>query len=389
MSEELVPGLGASLARRAQERAEARSGRRRHRFKVGFATLGAVALLSSGAYAARGLWQPELGQPNDTVAERPVADDAPPAELALRHLAPLRREQNDADRGTASQAALQISAARMKVLTNSVRRLGEVPGVGTVVLVPMKRARSGEHVLCVAVDGGKGLESRSRVCSNVERFLDGGVVFGIGVPLPAELEEKLAASRREQAELRRDQRKEQPQQHQDGNGHYTVFTTPPVLVDQLVAEAKLDVIGIVPDGVAQVRLTKDGQTFPVNENLFHGRVREADSGTLAPTFLDANGTPLPPLVAPKPVEPPTAADFGRLGVGLGRVAPALQFHIREIGPGLVRACTVIRARPRTTEDEQRRAVNAALAPVTGELSGDRLAMATEALRGVWCLRPYR
>lgn len=388
MSEELVPGLGASLARRAQERAEARSGRRRHRFKVGFATLGAVALLSSGAYAARGLWQPELGQPNDTVAERPVADDAPPAELALRHLAPLRREQNDADRGTASQAALQISAARMKVLTNSVRRLGEVPGVGTVVLVPMKRARSGEHVLCVAVDGGKGLESRSRVCSNVERFLDGGVVFGIGVPLPAELKREQEAAMREQlkrqarrhARLRKAGKKVPPG---------FLLSTPPELQARLVAEAKLDVIGIVPDGVAQVRLTKDGQTFPVNENLFHGRVREADSGTLAPTFLGANGTPLPPLVAPKPVEPPTPEDFGRLGVGLGRVAPALQFHIREIGPGLVRACTVIRARPRTTEDEQRRAVNAALAPVTGELSGDRLAMATEALRGVWCLRPYR
>lgn len=388
MSEELVPGLGASLARRAEERAEARSGRRRHRLKVGFATLGAAALLSSGAYAARGLWQPELGRPTDAAAERPVADDAPPAELALRHLAPLRREQNDADRGTASQAVLQISAARMKVLTDSVRRLGEVPEVGTVVLVPMQRARSGEHVLCVAVDGGKGIESRSRACSNVERFLDGGVVFGIGVPLPDDLEDKLAAARKEQFELR--QRQFAQRQRHDGDGAKGVyFTTPPVLQQRLVAEAKLDVIGVVPDGVAKVRLTKDGKVFPVEGNLFHGRVREADSGNLAATFLDAHDNPLPPLVAPKPVEPPTAEDFGRLGVALGRVDPALQFHITEVGPALVKACEVIRARPRTTEEAQQQAVNAALAPITGELRAARLAHATEILRGAWCQRPYR
>jgi hypothetical protein len=113
--------------------------RRRRRWpRRGLIASGVVVLVGAPALAATGVWRPPIG---DGAGPAPqISEKAPPADqLAL--LGVLRRPQTAADRGAASQSALQLlnSPSIEGVRTNSVRLLVRSPRDRGVVLVPVVR----------------------------------------------------------------------------------------------------------------------------------------------------------------------------------------------------------------------------------------------------------
>lgn len=217
----------------AGERLAQRAVVRRHRGKLAVFLSGGVLALGGIAVATEGLWRPQLG---DERRGRPTAIPAAPAPAGQRgFLGVLRREQTAADRGAAAEYAARL--------------LGQ--GFGGVRTATF-RVLAGDAVLFSARQTPAG---RNRLCLFLPDPVDGG---GLGC---WSKEEILA-----------------------GNATIGLFMGPP-------GSTEGTVLGLVPDGVAAVRVADSAGTLPVHDNAYTGPVSE--TGAQRPiTMLDEAGKPV-------------------------------------------------------------------------------------------------
>lgn len=244
---EAVTG-GAGAARRR------RGGRFGHH--LGITVLIGGALAGGVAYASQGLWSPVMGDDN---RGRPTANDSPlPPELLERY-AVLRREQTEADRGPGSRDALRWQS-RGVIQTNAVRRLGTGYEKTAIVLIPLARKHGAPgdptttRTLCLWQQDPK--EAGGMACSPVDRAIREGVMMYSAEPPKL----SKADRRRVAAAFRAAQRR----QSRDGRGKFVRLPM------RLVAGGKAHIVGLVPDGVAQVRIGEGTHavTVPVKNNVY-------------------------------------------------------------------------------------------------------------------------
>jgi hypothetical protein len=120
----------------AAERAAA-GYRRARRLRLLALVAVAVALLAGAALAASGVWSPQLGNPK--YGRPTVGKSSPPADQ-LRALGVLRRPQQAADRGPPARYALRFLGPNSHgVRLAYVRLLARGPGGRGFVLVPIER----------------------------------------------------------------------------------------------------------------------------------------------------------------------------------------------------------------------------------------------------------
>lgn len=237
----------------AGDRMAERQTHRRRRHRLLGVVLGGTVLVSGVAVAAT-IWQPQLGSEQ---RGRPSADaQAPPAQQ-LERFAVLRRHPTARDRGTLARYALtQLAPHHVDgVRTEYVRVLDERPDGTGEVLIPAASADAGRDALCLfsrdAVDGG------GIACYTTAEVLAGNATLAMAGAPP-----------------------EEPSRPQ-----------PPPLREPLPDWIEAIVIGIVPDGVEQVRIA--GTTATVTENHFRATVNEraiSSSGPIDVTWLDGSGS---------------------------------------------------------------------------------------------------
>ncbi|MDO9353652.1 MAG: hypothetical protein Q7T55_08150 [Solirubrobacteraceae bacterium] len=300
----LLPGLEAELlgaARRTDPSSapvRARPPRRgRHHRRFGLYSVVAFLALSGGAYAARGLWQPVLG--NDVTGRPAASYDAPPREQ-LDVLGVLRRPQTDADRGIASSAALRgFRPADGDVRTGWVRRLTTLANGSAVVLIPVDQRRGDDTAyakrddaqLCLAVVPTRG-EMPAPQCTPTSGLLVGeGLTTEVWDPLTPQQERDRAAA------IRRAERAGDLPRVTDPNASVAVSEKVAGQIERATYASRPKggpySVSLVPDVVHSVRFVNTpGQPVRlVRDNLVvqHARPGEYPSMT---SWIDVNGRTL-------------------------------------------------------------------------------------------------
>jgi hypothetical protein len=270
----ILPTLCGELAQ-AGDRIARRSQTRRRQARIGGVVAVSTASLAGVAAAAIGLWNPQLG---DAHRGQPTASVSPPPADQLADFAVLRRAATSADQGALSEYALKLLDPSFHgVRTAYVRLVGSETG-GGYVLIPVESytpldGRSATNALCLfardPVDGG-GLS-----CYTTQQILEGQAVDTLLTPAPGAIVGT---------------------EHQSGGSHL-LRSTGPLLITGGVTS------GLVPDGVAQVRLTSsDGTvTVAVHDNLYEAPIPDPTSGSaphavggpLSAQWLDAEGRVIP------------------------------------------------------------------------------------------------
>lgn len=229
--------------------------RRGHRLRLFALAAVAVALLAGAALAATGVWTPELGNPK--YGKPTVGNSVPPSDQ-LRVLRVLRRPQTAADRGAQTRYALRF-------------------------LGPNSRGVRLAYVRLLALGAG----GRGFVLVPVERYDPGPA------PTPAW----------RQAFAQKDDALCVFAQARDGGGK-ACYSTRDVLSGRASSGSiGRETYGLVPDGVASVRLEfATGQTLvvKVKDNFFvtgspperKGARHSPAARVTAETWLDENERPL-------------------------------------------------------------------------------------------------
>ena len=272
----LIENLSHDLAA-AGDRLAGLQARRARRARL-TAVIAAGALAVGGvAVAATSIWNPQLG--DDRFGHATASSSRPPADQ-LEMLGVLRRAPTDADRGAQSQYALTFFGPDVHgVRTDSVRLLGTYgKGLG-YVLVPVVDAHGKRDALCFFAQDAK--DGGGQSCWTTADVRKGHAVLGMGgpmAPLSAAAMKRLRAAN-------------------GGDGH--------ALRIPLVHMGPITWSGIVPDGVARVRIDEGGQsvTADVHDNFFtatgHGLpiTKPAPAGRLSFRWLDAGGKEIGPPAA--------------------------------------------------------------------------------------------
>ncbi len=224
-----------------------RRNRRWRRSPRALAVAAAALTLSATALAATTPWRPYFGDPEHPSPQPRVTGSAPPAEqLAL--LGVLRRDQTPEDRGATTQQALRyFGTTTQDVHSDYIRRLPIGPGYLPAVLVPARSWEVAgllhkEDVLCVFVAERNG-DGGAKGCYTTEELRRGRAGGGLGSVT----------------------------------------------------------YGLVPDGVAEIRVRYPGgtQRVPVRDNFFEHRALGEDASSTATslarslgrTWVDGDGHP--------------------------------------------------------------------------------------------------
>lgn len=228
--------LSASAARLAQRLALQR---RRRRLIV--TTVLALLAVAGVAAAARQVWSPSLG---DDKRGHPTASTDPPPESQLALLGVLRRDANEHDRDAPALNALRFLDPSLKgIRTDWVRVVRSGDDRTTSVMVPVAQAKDKRDAVCLFTpdtDGG------ALSCWTTAEIQSGAAVMGLGGRVPT------------LDDLRR---------RKDGTIGTDVH---PVKVTR--ASVTGVVMGLVPDGVAQVEVpgspASHGGRVSVTDNFF-------------------------------------------------------------------------------------------------------------------------
>lgn len=272
----LLPGYKERLGRAAtqvaaehQTRAGARGSgrvrgpRRRGRHIGAGMALGIVAV-SGVAYASQGLWRPSMG---DDRRGRAVATDSPLPPALLERYEVLRRPQNAEDRGAGSRDALRWQS-RGLIQTNGVRRVGTGSDRSAIVLIPMAKKRAApadaDRTRSLCLWKQDPVEAGGMSCQSIDDVPAQGVMlFTVEEgKLPAVLERRRRKIFRETA--------------RKGGGAVRV-------PGELMPVGTAQVVGLVPDGVARVRVGPPGRQriAIVNQNLYQLQISERDVRDIA------------------------------------------------------------------------------------------------------------
>jgi hypothetical protein len=259
-------GPGAALGRAGRSRLP--RGRR-----LGVLVLVTGVAVSSGAYAAKGLWTPQIGDRfgHGTIARGTV----PRAQTDL--LSVLRRPQTDADRGVAARYALRYQRTG-NIRVDGVRVLTELRPGADVVLIPIAprvkksagattpaapatgNAAPGDK-LCLWV---RDTEGGGMSCGSTAQLQSGHLALGMGRPIkltPAQKRARAAAFR---------YAFKHPRGSQAGAKNGGVVIRLPAKFMRGVYRDRVDVVGVVPDGVASIRLglAADAPVVQVRDNVW-------------------------------------------------------------------------------------------------------------------------
>lgn len=305
MTDAIFPEFAAALGERAEQLIADPAVRRRRRrgLRGPIMVLAATASLGGGAYAAHAVWSPQLG---DERRGHATASASSVPDRQLQHLAVLRRAQTEADRGWASRYALKFQGHESRgVRTDAVRLLSRGSEGRSVVLIPIKEWGHPDgpirEALCLwirdPVDGG-GL-----TCGTTDDLLTRGLTLSM-IPPP-----KMTADQRDAAAAR--MRRAISEARRAGRS----YVTGPV---DLGTPQRGQTVGLVPDGVAQVRFAAAGGqpavTVPVRANVYVAHLFESQISA-EQRWLDARGDPVrfPVLrsVPPQIPLPPWVFDLAR------------------------------------------------------------------------------
>jgi hypothetical protein len=271
----VLPALCGELAQ-AGDRIARRSLARRRQARIG-GVLAVSAVTLSGVAAAAGLWNPQLG---DAHRGQPTSSVSPPPADQLADFAVLRRAATSADQGAQSEYALKLLDPSFHGVRIAYVRL--VGPSGGYVLIPVESyspldGTSETNALCLfardPVDGG-GLS-----CYTTQQILQGQAVDTLLTPAAGPITGTKHQS--------------------DGthlvtaNGSHVIVSNGPAMIAGGITS------GLVPDGVARVRLTNsDGTvTVAVHDNLYEAAIPDGTSGgtrhplggPLTAEWLDAQG----------------------------------------------------------------------------------------------------
>jgi hypothetical protein len=232
MTDDVLSRFEAQLRALPAQRERRRAPRRRTLVVAALA-----AAVATPALAATAPWRPLLG---DDHRGHPAASADVPSAAALRSLAVLRRPQGEVDRGPLARRALRFfGTATQEIMTAHVRVLRSTGPAAGITLVPVKAysppgtSKAGEQ-LCLYM----------------------------------------------------------PDRNGDGGAQSCV--PPGALREQLPAELGPTLYGLVPDGVARVRIEMRGgppAEAEVRENLYAVEVpKEARGGPVSLKWLDDGGS---------------------------------------------------------------------------------------------------
>lgn len=243
----ILPQLQEALVV-ASDQMVARQRRRTQRFRLGLMTSAAVVTLGGGAVASQSLWAPLVGWED---GNRPSLsrEPAPAAQGALFGI--LRRDQTAGDRGAAARAALATMSGRYAgVKVSAVRVVPDGRGASSV-LVPVSTVRG--------ATASPSAKSASTATTRGDALCLHAIYDGSGGP--------------------------------GGRG---CFSTAEIGAGAGVLPAGNTVRGVVPDGVARVRLSgKRGPVdAPVRDNVFVASLAGV-AGSARLSWLAADGRPVP------------------------------------------------------------------------------------------------
>jgi hypothetical protein len=257
----LLPDLSHDLVAVAQRKARHHVAVRR-RVRVAGLTLGGALALGGVVATAATIWTPQLG---DDHRGHPVASASAPPVEQLARLGVLRRAATDADHGAESAYALRLMDPDLQgIRTGYVRLLGTQQDGKGYVLVPVASYGSRDHTgaatpdaLCLFsrdVDGG-GLS-----CFTTRQVLEGRAEAAMGPPTGVEPVGPVVTT-------------------PNGSRFRRTRST--------VTAAGMRFFGLVPDGVAAVRLANDqgAALATVHDNFFQAPI---------PTDAAHAGEPLKP-----------------------------------------------------------------------------------------------
>jgi hypothetical protein len=234
----LMTGLAADLALAGDRLARRDASRRRRARFAALATTGALVLGGATA-AATSFWQPQLG---DDRRGHPTASDSSPPQDQLDRFGVLRRAADAADRGEQTRYALSFVDPNTYtgIRTDYVRYLGAKPDGRAYVLISAESALGQANVLCL---WSQDVEGGGVSCWTTDQILAGkAALLEIGMPddsPPVKL-------------------------RHDAQGRLRPVGGPPM------SASKQRYSGLVPDGVAAVRLTDahGSVTVDVHDNFF-------------------------------------------------------------------------------------------------------------------------
>ncbi|MDQ8043470.1 MAG: hypothetical protein AAGC46_01450 [Solirubrobacteraceae bacterium] len=296
----LIPALEAQLlfaADRTTPGAAPSPGASRRRARWGglplLAVVAASLTVSAGAYASRGLWLPQLGADSYGHAQA-TASPPPGAESSV--LGVLRREQSDADRDVAVRAVLRDAGPSLgKIRTNAVRRLGTLPDGRVAVLVPARVPKGFDPTLPNMTQDQLLLGIYDPATHGTGGFLTSDALGMQAGDL------MLAVSRRPSAEqsalghafLEREVRAGRLEKSAEPPYYHVLSVEQSERYARATGLRPTDpdvYVGVVPDGVAEVRV--DGHTtVPVVGNFF---AAPSTRGSRHPVvWLDAHGRTVP------------------------------------------------------------------------------------------------
>ncbi|MEO8969349.1 MAG: hypothetical protein ABI427_17660 [Solirubrobacteraceae bacterium] len=252
----VLPTLSGELTL-AADRLARRSAARRHQARAGSALAVGALGLAGVAAGATGLWNPQLG---DARRGQPTSSASQPPAEQLARFGVLRRASTDADRGAETQYALKLLDPSFHGVRSAyVRLVGTEANGGGYVLIPVQsytpagvNAPASTDALCLfardPVDGGGGS------CSTTQQILQGRAVDIMPTPAPGPV-----GSLRHRA---------------DGSSYFQ----PNGRIRMIVGAVT---IGLVPDGVAQVRLTNSYGTVTadVHDNFYDTALPNGAAGS--------------------------------------------------------------------------------------------------------------
>ncbi|MDO9353173.1 MAG: hypothetical protein Q7T55_05730 [Solirubrobacteraceae bacterium] len=401
----LFPDVAERLRAAADERehpaphelpSRPRRSSRRPGWRTGLVALAGGLLISTGAYAARGLWQPELGTENG----RPTAIAGPPSMSLVDRFAVLRRPQTEADRGAASQQALKFTgSADDGVRTDFVRRLEPAGTDDAVVLVPITMGDGSER-LCVWVGPREAREGvgGSRGCGTAREALQGSMWIGIGeMPDRDDPDEaELASLRRQQSAILGPDRGSADRDGLSADDKAALADLDEKLREasgRALADHTLRVVGLVPDGVTQVRLGNPARIVPIHDNVYSLVILERELGNpMRAELLDGDGKTIPwqALGVPNPAltGPPgeiTPAMQEKLTVALStNVDPAFSDDFARFTGRIFDACRQLRHDPPLTEAHQVHHVQRQFQKDIDGFDDRDASLLLEVLRGTYC-----
>ena len=269
----------------AQRQARRETAIRRRARLSGLAVTGALTL-GGVAAAATTIWQPQLG---DARRGYPTASSSAPPADQLADLGVLRRAATAADHGAQSTYALRfLDPSLHGVRTDYVRLLGTQTNGKGFVLVPVQSYGATDGAAPPVADAlclfSQDVEGGGISCFNTQQVLAGRAVMWM-LRMARMAPRPLAPSGVTGS--------------QPGGLHFRREQLRPTTTGGVG-------FGLVPDGVANVKLTNNqgSVTVPVHDNFFQAPFPSGQTGAPsqpnAPTleWLDATGNVIPKLAAP-------------------------------------------------------------------------------------------